>query len=724
MTITTFPIDRNGSLSPMRYDPRFQGHGTADDFDLMAGIRLIRRKGLLIVGLTILLMAAAFPVIRGLNPVYEAESRLMIHSPLSASLTAEASDRTGWLDVTAETERLLSRSAAERVIRDLRLDERPEFNPALRKASLVERMRDVFTKPNGREMTPSPPLSGLDGVVLEYYRALRVQRDGQANVIRIGFSSNDPALAAAVPNYLISIYLDERKDRLLIRLDAAEKWVQQRIGEQQGRMNAARERFESYRKTMSAALSDDAQGITAKVIADLSDRRSKLDQTRTQTRLTISHLQDAGAAALVMAGASVPDSLGEMQRDLTAQQRDLDRVLEVYGSTAQAVIDLRARVARSRMDLDLAITRYLETLRIGLNDLDNEDSKIQLASATAQAQRSRNLEAQAEAIRLERSLEKEQLAMDKIEDQRRVLADQVRSPGAEIELLSPATTPPAPQGRGRLFYFLGALMASVCFAVTVAFVVEMLDKAVRSFDQLSGINHIVPIGLVPRLRRQERSQPLRRMRGDKFDEAIQTLIFSLKRYCGGQLPGSIVVTSSQKGEGKSTIARSLAIEIAASGVGVVLVDGNLRSGSLVSQFKPEEVHGLNDFIRRKARLADIVHHHAQTGIDFIPAGTPDLYRRTYLADLSEIIEMARAKGQTVIFDSAPALESSDTIHLSSLVERTILVVQWAKTTCRTVEIGIQHLQRSRSTDILVAINNVDPKRHAMYNFTDANLMVA
>lgn len=724
MTITTLPMDRNRSLSTMRYDPLLQSHEAADDFDLMAGVRLIRRRILLIIALSILLIAAAFPFIRGMLPTYYAESRLMIHSPLSASLDTEASDRTGWFDITAETERLLSRSTAERVIRDLQLAERPEFNPALRKTSLIDSLRGILRNPAGSEIAHLPQPSEFDGVVLEYYGALRIQRDGQANVIRIGFSSREPALAAAVPNYLISIYSEERQDRLRTRLDAAEKWVQQRIGEQTDRVTAARENVDRYRSAVGSVLEDDAKGTTATLIAALSDRRSKLDLARAQTRLTISHLENGGTASLAVEGAPIPENLGEMQRDLAAQQRDLDRILEVYGETAQAVIDLRARLARARADLHVATGRYLETLRVTLNDLDREDTEIQLALAAAQSQRARNMEAQAEAVRLERSVDKEQLAMDKIEDQRRMLADQARSPGAEIELLSPATTPLAPQGRGRLFYFIGALIASVCFAVTIAFVVEMLDKTVRSFDQISGISHIMPLGLVPRLRRKERSQPLSRARGGRFDDAIQTLIVSLKQSCGGKLPGSIVVTSSLKGEGKSTIARSLAIEIAESGVGVILVDGNLRNGNLFSVFNSDQVHGLNEFVRRKARLTDIVHHHAPTGVDFIPAGTPDLYRRAYLADISEIIEMARLKGQIIIFDSASALNSTDTMHLTGLVERTILVVRWARTTRRIVEICIRHLRGAGGADVLVAINDVNPKRHAMYGFTDANLIVA
>ena len=60
------------------------------------------------------------------------------------------SGRNDPLNLTSETERLLSRSVAERVIHDLRLDERPEFNPALRKASLVSKAPRDAARP-GRQ---------------------------------------------------------------------------------------------------------------------------------------------------------------------------------------------------------------------------------------------------------------------------------------------------------------------------------------------------------------------------------------------------------------------------------------------------------------------------------------------------------------------------------------------------------------------------------------------
>ena len=70
-----------------------------------------------------------------------------------------------------------------------------------------------------------------------------------------------------------------------------------------------------------------------------------------------------------------------------------------------------------------------------------------------------------------------------------------------------------------------------------------------------------------------------------FDEAIRTVVLSLKQSNGGKLPSSLVVTSAHSGEGKSLVARSLAIELAAAAIPVLLVDGDLRRGNLEFVFQ-------------------------------------------------------------------------------------------------------------------------------------------
>ena len=137
------PPANNMSRPAARYAPPAPWAPSADDFDLTSGFRLVRRKIFMIAVLSVLLTAAACPIILGLKPVYHAESRLMIHAPLVKAMTLDGTEQSEPLDLSSEIQRLLSRSIAERVIRDLKLDDREEFNPALRKPSLIDSLQQT-----------------------------------------------------------------------------------------------------------------------------------------------------------------------------------------------------------------------------------------------------------------------------------------------------------------------------------------------------------------------------------------------------------------------------------------------------------------------------------------------------------------------------------------------------------------------------------------------------
>ncbi|MBY5336744.1 exopolysaccharide biosynthesis protein [Rhizobium leguminosarum] len=720
MTISTVPPDRNLPISQMRYDPRFQVETKADNFDLGSVFRLVRRRMIMIIAITALLMAPTVIIISGLKPAYQAWARLIIHQPLATSLGADDS-HSDLLDAKSETERLLSRSIAERVVHELRFNVRPEFNPALREISSIDRIRAMLRGLFDTEKPTSPVRDNIDAIIPEYFRALGVWHEDKSDVIQISFTSNDPELAAAVPNRIISIYLDERKDSLGSRLNSAQKWIRQRITEQQARADIARDAARNYQESMDVVSKEDAQDERIKSIIEVTGREGKIEESRLEVKATISTLEATDNASVAAENIAVPDNISTKQRDLRAQEQDLARLLQTYDGNAETVVDLRGKIQESRADLNLATKQYLQTMRTKLAALDHEAKSIQSILAEAHEKRTREALVQSELTRLQHIADLEQTSLDKLEDQRRDLAAKAMLPGAELEVLSPASVPIAAQGRGRLFYLVGALLAAISGAVTAAFVIEMSDRTVRSFDQITAMGRTIPAGLIPHLARWENSKTMfEHMPVPMFDEAIRTVVLSLKQSNGGKSPSSIVVTSAHSGEGKSLVARSLAIELAAAAIPVLLVDGDLRRGKLDSFFRSGLMYGLNEFLNGQADLRDIVYRHP-SGIDFIPSGRFSLQRRTRSNGLAEIIEMAGAAGQIVIFDSAPVLASTDTVHLTALVERTLAVVRWGKTSRRAVEFSLQQMKSSRNSEIVVAINNVNPKSHALYNFSDSEL---
>ncbi|GLR62381.1 GumC family protein [Rhizobium indigoferae] len=721
MTISTVPPDRNLPISPMRYDPRFQVETKADNLDLGSVFRLVRRRMIMIIAITILFMAPAAIMIFGLEPTYQGWARLIVHQPLATSLDTDDAGHSDLLDAKSETERLRSRSIAERVVRELHLEVREEFNPALREISFFERVRATLRGLFDTKKTTPPDRDNINAIIPEYFRALGVWHEDKSDVVQISFNSTDPLLAAAVPNRIISIYLDERKGSVDARLETAGEWIRQRITEQQARADISRDAARKYQESMDVVSKEDAQEERIKSFLELTGREGKIEESRVEVEGVISALEAADKASVVAQNIVVPDSIAIKQRDLRGQEQDLARLLETYDGNADAVVDLRGEIEKSRADLDLATKQYLQTMRAKLTALDHEAEGVQSRLVVAQEKRIRDALVQTELLRLQKIAEKEQTALDKLENQRRDLAAKAMLPGAELEVLSPATVPLAPQGRGRLFYLVGALLAAISGAVTAAFVIEMSDRTVRSFDQVTAMARTIPAGLIPRLARWENSKTMfEHMPVPMFDEAIRTVVLSLKQSNGGKSPSSIVVTSAHSGEGKSLVARSLAIELAAAAIPVLLVDGDLRRGRLDSFFRSGLKYGLNEFLNGQADLRDIIYRHP-CGIDFIPSGRFSLQRRIRSNGLAEIIEIAGAAGQIVIFDSAPVLASADTVHLTALAERTLAVVRWGKTSRRAVEFSLQQMKISRNSEIVVAINNVNPARHALYNFSDSEL---
>lgn len=678
MTISTLPPDRNLPISPMRYDPRFQVETKADNFDLASIYRLVRRRMIMIITITMLLMAPAAIMIFGLKPTYQGWARLIVHQPLATSLDADDSSHSDLLDAKSETERLLSRSIAERVVRELQLNVREEFNPALREISLIERIRTKLRGLFDTKKPTSPLRDNINAIIPEYYRALGVWHEDKSDVIQISFNSTDPELAAVVPNRVIGIYLDERKESVRGRLDAAEEWIRQRITEQQVRADTSRDAARNYRESMDVVSKEDAQEERIKSFLELTGREGKIEESRVEVEAVISTLESADNASVAAQNIVVPDSIAIKQRDLRGQEQDLARLLETYDGNAEAVVELRGEIQESRAGLELATKQYLQTMRAKLVALDHEAEAVQSRLVVANEKRIRDALVQTELLRLQKIAEKEQTALDKLENQRRDLAAKAMLPGAELEVLTPATVPLTSTGRGRLSYLVGALLAAISAAVTAAFVIEMWDRTVRSFDQIAGMARTLPAGLIPRLARSENSKTMfAHMPVPMFDEAIRTVVLSLKQSNGGKLPNSIVVTSAHSGDGKSLVARSLAMELAAAAIPVLLVDGDLRRGKLDAFFRSGVMCGLNEFLNGQADFRDIVYHHP-SGIDFIPSGKFSLQRRVRPNGLAEIIEMAVAAGQIVIFDSAPVLASADTVLLTSLAERTLAIVRWGR----------------------------------------------
>ena len=196
-----------------------------------------------------------------------------------------------------------------------------------------------------------------------------------------------------------------------------------------------------------------------------------------------------------------------------------------------------------------------------------------------------------------------------------------------------------------------------------------------------------------------------------FSHAMKRLRTSIALAARGRQLRSIAVTSTLPGEGKSTIAANLAALFAASGVRTLLIDGDMRRGSLSRAFAPDAEQGLQEVLDGECALKDCIVRVDGTHLDLLPLSTAGLSNSPDAAPTVELAEPLLAEIQKaydfVIFELPPLSASLDALAVSSLVDATIIVAEWGRTPLPLLSESI-HLLRNAGANIAgVVINKID-----------------
>ena len=697
-----------------------------DELDLFSIFRLIRRRIWLIVIVGAVLTALALPSILSMERPYYGQSRLLIQQPLTSALAVEqGAQAAAPLDPNTEIERLLARPIAVRVVQDFHLDRLEEFNPTLKPVPVLATWIDAAKRWLKGEAAPEPPTQDdiMESVISNYYSSLVVRRSGSSEVIEIGFASLDPQLAADIPNALVRIYLEARETGVRGRVSEAEAWLTPQIDAQRARFDDALAAVKTFRET-SGLVSDDARADAARTISALSDRQAQLATEAVDTRATLASLK-AKRGTPEAAQAIDSETVATLRRSLQQQQSQLERLLQVYGENYGSVLDARSTIRDTQAAIAGEVDRTIQALEAKLGSIDRENAAATAGLDEARSRLARLNGLQNQLALLLAAANREQKTLDLLQDQRRELERQGDVPVAEAEILSPASVPLMPSGRGKLIYLIGAMIGAGSVAVTVALAREMLDSGLRSPQQLARLPGVMSGGLVPALGRNEAAHlrdTLRKRRGGMFAEAVRGLIHALERGNDGVLPTSVLVTSALPGDGKSTLALALALELAAGGRKVLLVDGDLRQGRVAEAFGVEGAPGLLDLLAGHATAEAVIRHDPETRVDFVTRGSSDEFGALREArQLADLLRLAEDRGAVLVFDSAPILATTETAILAGLAERALLVLRWGRTPRRAADLAVAQIGAQTAGPILATMNAVDLKRHAQYGFHDAGM---
>jgi capsular exopolysaccharide synthesis family protein len=200
-----------------------------------------------------------------------------------------------------------------------------------------------------------------------------------------------------------------------------------------------------------------------------------------------------------------------------------------------------------------------------------------------------------------------------------------------------------------------------------------------------------------------------------FSEAMRTLRSSIHMSDVDRPPKIIQVTSSRPGEGKTTIAVSLAMSAASAGLKVALVDADLRHPATSRFFRLEAEKGLVDLLLGVATEEQVSRFYKDVKLTIIPAGSKSLNPPDVLGSerMKELISHLGQSFDYVVLDTPPVGPVVDPVILTNLVDKTIFIVQWASTPRELIETSIRQLSNQKRVAGIV-FNFVNQARAKKY----------
>jgi polysaccharide biosynthesis transport protein len=307
------------------------------------------------------------------------------------------------------------------------------------------------------------------------------------------------------------------------------------------------------------------------------------------------------------------------------------------------------------------------------------------------------------------------------------IRDQQENMPADAAILSFATPPDRPSSPNPFLFVFPALIVSAICGSLLAVVRERLDRGLRSERDVTDALGIPCIGLVPQLGRSDSARPdhcLLSKPLTPYTEAIRSVAAALQLAAVQRAPVTVLISSSVPGEGKTTMAKSLAVYAAHLGKRVLLVDFDFRRPSTLRQLHGKPATFVPDLQNRPP--AEFVHHLDDLNLDYLamPCSSNDPLALFTDQHVQRFMHQLRDSYDCVFIDSPPLLGIAEARLLAPFANKCLFIIKWGSTRREVAQNALDLLNNPlRSEDgcavqVSALLTQVNLKEHAGYHRGD------
>ncbi|UCH97771.1 MAG: polysaccharide biosynthesis tyrosine autokinase, partial [Candidatus Aminicenantes bacterium] len=606
-------------------------------------------------------------------------------------------------------------------------------------------------KKKNKDAEMSSAISGFLG-------KLQVENIKDSRLVKVRYRSTDPGLAANVVNTLFKNYIDFNRRTKTESTKLASEFLTTQIDDLRNTLYQKAAELQDYGKQKELYYLSDKETTVMDKLAELNKAFASAQVYRinkeaiyrelkgknfenypeVRTNPLIQDLKKQHSSVEVEYNRKAKifkESYPEMQRlksQLGSLQQRIDRETREIGRKILKEAEAEYQSAKKKED-SLA------------NLLDQQKQDVVAANNSAINYTSLKIEVENMQNLLDHLVkkQKESLLTSRLEEHQT----------SNITVVDLAEVPTAPISPNKKKTLIMALFLGICGGLGLIFLLDWLDKTIKTPDEVETLLKVPSLGFIPALDPNKphwdyaysyysRDFPKNKNPGSEkkikeielanyldpesiYAENYRNIRTSILLSTPDHQPRILTITSAIPQEGKTAAVVNLAVSFTEFDKKVLIIDADLRNPGVHKIFKIKNTKGLSSFLVGRSKLDEVIFKTEVNNLTVIPSGPvpPNPGGLLYAKAMGELVQASKADFDFIFLDTPPLMGITDAVIIGHHSDGVLLITWGGKTHKKLVEKARDELNKYTNLRLLgVVLNRVNIKRNGYRYYSYNNRM--
>ncbi|HVE52346.1 MAG TPA: polysaccharide biosynthesis tyrosine autokinase, partial [Ramlibacter sp.] len=592
------------------------------------------------------------------------------------------------VSMRTQQELLKSRSLAERVIDELRLDsstpagvaalslaparqlgskgadEPPEADRGDYLDRLIAGYRKM-TKPS----VQNREVLGREAVVGRFLNSVTVEPVRSSRLVKLHVDNTDPQLAARIANSTVQAFIAMGMERRLEASSYAKSFLEDQIKQMKAKLEESERRLNSYAQANQILTLDEKTSAINQTYTDYASALAKAEQDRIKAEAVLAEMRRNPEAS----GAIVENkSVQALKERKTKLQIEYQENLRIYKPEFPKMMQIKAQLAEIDSQMKEEVTAASATLQAAYDAASRQEALLRDKVAQTRKQVLTTQDHSIDMNLLKREVDTNRQLYDSLLQRFKELGISGNIVSNNISVVDAAEPSLFPHKPNLLANLLVGLVVGMLLGAAIVVALEVMDDSIKYPDEVERVLGLPLMGIIPKLNRK-------RTAGNKpvamevhedprsaLAEAYRSVRTALQFSTAEGAPKRLVITSTTRNEGKSTTSLALAINFAQMGQRVLLIDGDMRNPTIHRLLGISNDFGLSNLLSSDNRGDKMITPTVIPNLSVLTAGPvpPNPVDLLTGPKLLLLLNITSALGiDYVIVDAPPMLGLADSVVL-------------------------------------------------------------